>query len=496
MPDTERHLYTAAQVRELDRQAIELHGIGGQILMQRAASRCWTTIRDRSPEPGTVSLICGPGNNGGDGYEIARLAKRDGWVVTVYWLGAVPQGGDAQLAYAAWCADGGTAQRFSGALADADWVVDAMFGTGLARALGDDALQAIGAIAAARAKGAKVLAVDIPTGLDATSGCVRSAAAVEADLTVSFIGRKLGLYTGRGPAVAGERLFDDLGVPAAVYGGVVPVARLQHETELQSALKPRARDAHKGDHGHVLVIGGNHGMMGASLMAGRAALRSGAGLVSIATRPEHASALSGAQAELMCHGCSDARQLRALVVKADVVAVGPGLGTDHWARALLSVALDSGKALVLDADALNLLASEPTAPANAVLTPHPGEAARLLGCSTVDVQRDRLAALLEIERRYAAVVVLKGAGSLISGQAVPAVCPYGNPGMAVGGMGDALTGIIAALRAQGFESHQAAQTGTLLHALAADRAAVRGERGLLPGDLIDQLQLLGNPGLH
>lgn len=492
MVDIERHLYTATQVRELDRRAIEVHGISGHELMRRAAASCWTAIQARSPTVGTIAIVCGPGNNGGDGYELAQLARRDGWSVRAYAIGGAPQAGDAQRAYAAWCADGGKAEPFPGVLADVDWIIDAMFGTGLTRALGDDAVGAVNAIAASRARGAKVLAVDVPSGLDATTGSVPSIA-VQADITVSFIGKKCGLYTGRGPAIAGERRFDGLAVPAAAYSGVEQAARLQLDTDLQSTLKPRARDAHKGDQGHVLIVGGNHGMMGAALIAGRAALRAGAGLVSLATRSSHAAALTAAQAELMCHGCEDAQQLRPLIDKADVIAVGPGLGTDGWARTLLSAVLESGKPLLLDADALNLLAAEPVTLTDAILTPHPGEAARLLGCSTVEIQRDRLAALQALEHRYGAVVVLKGAGSLISDDVCPVICPYGNPGMGVGGMGDALTGIIAALRAQRLDVHQAAQTGVLVHALAGDRAALRGERGLLPDDLIGELRFISNP---
>lgn len=493
MRDIERHLYTTQQVRELDRQAIEIHGISGYDLMRRAAASCWAMIRSRSAAVGAVAVFCGPGNNGGDGYEIAQLALRDGWSVRVYSVGGVAKVGDARRAYAAWCADGESAEPFTDQSIDADWIIDAIFGTGLARALGSDVVGAINMIAASRARGAKVLAVDVPTGLDATTGSVPSGVAVQADITVSFIGRKSGLYTGRGPAIAGERRFDDLAVPAAAYRGIAPVARLQIDADLRESLKPRARDAHKGDHGHVLIVGGNHGMMGAALIAGRAALRAGAGLVSVATRPSHTAALTAAQAELMCHGCDDAELLRPLIDKADVVAIGPGLGMDGWARALLSAVLYSGKPLLLDADALNLLAAEPMTLTNAILTPHPGEAARLLDCSTGDIQRDRLAALQEIERRYGAVVVLKGTGSLISDDACPAVCPYGNPGMGVGGMGDALTGIVAALWAQGLDIHSAAQTGVLAHALAGDRAAERGERGLLPDDLISELRVIGNP---
>ncbi|NGY03607.1 NAD(P)H-hydrate dehydratase [Solimonas terrae] len=496
MPDSSLFLYTAAQVRELDRRAVASMGISGYDLMQRAARACWREIAGHCRPASVIVVLCGSGNNGGDGYEIARLAMADGHVVHVCAVEGVPQGGDAGHAHAAWLGDGGAVAAFAGVLPDCDWVVDALFGTGLSRKLSGEALAAVAATRAARQHGARVLAVDVPSGLDASTGDVPSGEAVQADVTVSFIARKLGLFTGQGPAVSGARHFDALVEPQNQDGDIQPVARLLAESELQTQLRPRSRVAHKGDHGRVLIVGGNHGMMGAVLIAARAALRAGAGLVMVATRQEHVAAITAAQPELMCHGCDDATPLRPLLHTADVVAIGPGLGTDSWARALWSSVLDSCKPSVIDADALNLLAIEPTTPTDAILTPHPGEAARLLGCRTAEVQADRLAALHAIERRYGATVVLKGAGSLISGRQTPVLCPYGNPGMAVAGMGDALTGIVAALRGQGLDVCEAAQIGVLVHALAADHAAVQGERGLLPSDVIDRLRALVNRGDH
>jgi NAD(P)H-hydrate epimerase len=491
MPDSSRRLHTAAQVRELDRRAIA-GGVSGYELMQRAARACWRLMTGQGRRTDAIVVVCGPGNNGGDGYEIARLAKADGHAVHVLSVGGMPRGGDARRACDAWRDDGGAVEPYAGSLPHGEWIVDAMFGTGLTRALSDEALDAVRAIRLARKNGARVLAVDVPSGLDAGTGALPSGEAVHADLTVSFIGRKPGLYTGHGPAICGARHFDDLAIVAS-DDDVPPVAQLQAEADLRTWLAPRSRTAHKGDHGHVLIVGGNRGMMGAALIAARAALRSGAGLVSVATRGEHVAAMTAAQPELMCRDCDDVAQLRPLLRQVDAIAVGPGLGTDAWARTLLSAVLDSGKPLVIDADALNLLASEPVSPADAILTPHPGEAARLLGCGTAAIQADRLAALHAIEQGFGATVVLKGAGTLVSGQPCPVICPYGNPGMAVGGMGDALTGIVVALRGQGLDAQHAAQAGVLIHALAADRAASGGERGLLPSDVIAGLRAIVNP---
>ncbi len=469
--------------------------MAGYALMQRAARACWEQIRARWPAADALGVVCGRGNNGGDGYEIARLARAAGWSVWIVAPYGAPEGtGDAHRACEAWGATAGAAAPlpFEGALPPCAVLVDALFGTGLKRRLDARAQAVVAAINALRNTGTKVVAADIPSGLDASSGAVFDAACVQADLTVTFIGRKLGLYTGEGPQRAGEVCFADLDVPAEIGAGLMPLASLQARAQLAAVLPRRSRTAHKGDHGHVAVIGGNRGMAGAALLAGRAALRAGAGLVSLLTCSEHTAALTAAQPELMCHAGDDLAAARALLRRADVIALGPGLGTDDWARALWSVALDAGKPLVLDADALNLLALEPLPVADAVLTPHPGEAARLLGCRAADVQADRLAALRALEQRYAASIVLKGAGTLVSG-APPQLCPFGNPGMAVGGMGDALTGIVAALRAQGLDGAAAAQHGVLVHALAGDSAAASGERGLLPGDLINALRGIVNP---
>jgi len=271
---------------------------------------------------------------------------------------------------------------------------------------------------------------------------------------------------------------------------VLPDARLLSAENLP----PRARYANKGNHGHVLVIGGDHGMAGAVQLAGMAALRAGAGLVSVATRAGHVFALNAARPELMAHGVDGPQALQPMLERADVLALGPGLGRSAWGHALWLTALDSGKPLVLDADGLNLLANEPRRfPAPTVLTPHPGEAGRLLGVSTAEVERDRFAVARELARRHAAVVVLKGTGSLVADpDGRLDVCPWGNPGMASGGMGDLLTGIIAALLAQGCDAWQAARIGVGLHARAGDRAAQAGERGLLASDLLAPLRALGN----
>jgi NAD(P)H-hydrate epimerase len=262
---------------------------------------------------------------------------------------------------------------------------------------------------------------------------------------------------------------------------------------VRAVLPPRPRSAHKGRHGHVLVIGGGPGMGGAARLAGEAALRVGAGLVSVVAHPRSSTALVG-RPELMCTMVEQPGELTPLLARASVVAIGPGLGQDRWGRALLQAAFSSGLPAVVDADALNLLAQQAQRRDDWVLTPHPGEAARLLGSESAVVQADRLGAARELQRRYGGTVVLKGAATIVqSAGAMPAICDRGNPGMAVAGMGDVLTGVVAGIAAQCQDLALAAEAGVFVHAEAGDRAARSGERGLLAGDVLGELRGCVNP---
>jgi NAD(P)H-hydrate epimerase len=329
--------------------------------------------------------------------------------------------------------------------------------------------------------------------VDADTGNVPGVA-IRADATVTFVAHKRGLFTGPALSCCGEIVLDDLKIPDAAFADAVADARLIDAEDVRLSLPARRADAHKGNFGHVLAIGGDAGMGGAIRLAGEAALRVGAGLVSVATRGEHVSALNAARPELMAHDVSGPQDLEALLHRSTVIAVGPGLGQRAWGHALWLSAIASGKPSVFDADALNLLALDaPALPANAVLTPHPGEAGRLIGRDTNAVTADRFAAVRAIARKYNAVAVLKGAGTLV---ATPdgevGVCPWGNPGMASGGMGDVLTGVIAGLLAQGLDAWHAACCGVALHALAGDVAARGGQAGTVAGDLFGPLRALRN----
>ncbi len=469
----------------MDRHAIDRLGIPGLELMHRAGAAAFEALRRRWPEAKTLSVVCGPGNNGGDGYVIARLALAAGFDVRAYPVGPVERlRGDGAAAFAEYRnADGPLLNFIPPGFEGAEILVDALLGTGLDRDVTDEYAAVIDAV---NDFPGKVVAVDIPSGLNADTGAVMGNA-VRADLTVSFIGLKQGLFTGAGPAHCGEIVFDDLDTPPEIRLAQTPSSRLLRSNDF--TLPTRRRDAHKGHYGHVLVIGGECGYSGAARMAAEAAARTGAGLVSIATRTSHAPLLNVGRPELMVHGAESGGELGPLLQRASVLALGPGLGQGEWAKALFDAALDCGKPAVIDADALNLLAKLPRRCDHWILTPHPGEAARLLGVAVADVQRDRFAAVSALQRRYGGVAVLKGAGTLIAGpDGVPHVARWGNPGMASGGMGDVLTGVIAGLRAQHVPPFESACLGVRIHGQAGDLAASAGERGLLAGDLIDALR--------
>ena len=487
-------LYSAAQVRELDRLAIEERGVPGYELMTRAGAAAFAALCRRWPEARRVHVLCGGGNNAGDGYVLARLARAEGWYASVGWL-ADPERlqGAARTAWQDAVEAGVAVAPFdAGRLTACEVIVDGLLGTGLQREVEGDWAAAIAAV---NASGVPVLALDIPSGLAADTGRVLGTA-IRAALTVTFIGRKLGLYTGQAADHVGEVVFAGLELPADLAVDMPPRAWLAGYDYAMARLAPRSRSAHKGAFGHVLIVGGRPGMGGAARLAGEAAARVGAGLVSVATDPGHVAAVLAARPELMVAGVDGPAGLEPLLERATVIGLGPGLGQGRWSRALFERLLRAGQPLVLDADALNLLAAAPLRRDDWILTPHPGEAARLLGTDSAAIEADRVAAVQQLQQRYGGVVLLKGAGSLVCDGETVWVVTGGNPGMASGGMGDVLTGVIAGLRAQGLTPAEAAVTGAVLHAAAGDRAARDGERGLLAGDLLTPLRALANPGQH
>ena len=480
-------LYRAAQVREMDRIAIQERGIAGFELMSRAGHEVFQRIKKQWPHALSIAVFCGSGNNAGDGYIIARLALDAGLKVCVYAVSETEKlSGDALIAYRKYSEAHGVVVPFQGEQTiNADVLVDALLGTGLDRSVTGLYAEAIQAI---NAHSSPAIAVDIPSGLNADTGNAMGCA-VKAVYTVTFIGLKQGLFTGQAAEYCGVICYAQLGVPDEIFAGLDATAT----RVVKVPLPRRHRYAHKGNCGHVLIVGGELGYSGAARMAGEAALRVGSGLVSIATRVAHSGLMSLNRPELMCHGVETPEQLTALLAKVDVVVVGPGLGQSDWAKALFNAAICSEKPTVVDADGLNLLAAVPAAKPNWILTPHPGEAARLLNRSAAAIQQDRFAAALSLQADYGGVAILKGAGTLIASEHELAVSNTGNPGMASGGMGDVLTGVIAGLLAQGLSLRDAAQQGVYNHGLAADLAVEEaGERGLLASDLMPYLRKLVN----
>ena len=490
-------LYTAEQVRSLDRCAIEDHQLSASLLMKRAGKAAFDRMLSLWPQVTAVHVFCGSGNNGGDGYVLAALAAQRNLSVTVWQLATAEKLVGAALdAYRYACQEKVMAKPFSPfawqqqLLAPSEGaesiIVDALLGTGVIGSIRPEYAEAIAAINSCHWP---VLALDVPSGVHPDTGHV-SDLAVEADATVSFIGLKLGLFTAKGRVRSGQRYFSDLGTPSSIYSSTQAVATRLALNDVIDMLPPRPIDAHKTDCGHLLVIGGDHGFGGAPLMSAEMALRCGAGMVTVATRSEHIGSVLSRRPELMAVAVASGEALQPLLKKPNTLVVGPGMGRSRWSINLLSHAMDAELPMVIDADALNLLANSHLH-LNAdkpqwVLTPHPGEAARLLGTSSNQVQTDRIHAAREIQARYGGIVVLKGPGTIVldlNGNV--SICDHGNPGMATAGMGDVLSGLLGALIAQGLDINNAARLGVCLHAAAADVLAQKdGERGLLATDLI------------
>ena len=485
--------YNVAQSRELDRLAGASFELPGDELMARAGRAAAALVRQRYPLAQRIAVVCGTGNNGGDGYVVARLlaeARRDVYLYAPDQ--ALPAHGEAAHACAAWREGGGQMSIFSGELAGFDLVIDALFGIGLTRPpLGAHA----SLIEAMNAQTAPVLALDVPSGVDADTGSCPGVA-VCAEVTLSFIGLKQGLLTGEAPGLVGEVIVDDLDLPKVLFACVPAAARVLRPQDLGPWLPRRKRSAHKGHYGHVLVVGGDEGYGGAVRLASEAAARIGAGLVSVATRAAHVQPILSARPELMVRAVAGPGDLESMLDKATVIVVGPGLGQSAWSQSLLATVTERGLPIVMDADALNLLAQAACVlPEEVVITPHPGEAARLLDCSSKEIQADRFGAAQRLAEYFQATVVLKGAGTLIceSPQNLT-ISPYANPALATGGSGDVLAGVIGGLIAQGLSAANAARAGVLLHALAAAAAAdAGGERGTLAGDLMPYLRAMANP---
>lgn len=500
-PPRDPLLYRPHQVQQLDRAAIA-GGIDGFDLMRRAGRAAFRLLRRTWPRARQLLVLCGGGNNGGDGYVVAGMARQQGLPVICLALSPVERlQGEARQAWQWACEQGVEVQTLTGEAAldkaqlsdwllDAELVIDSLLGIGLAGEVRDPCRSVIEQV---NDSGCPVLAIDGPSGLCAETGQALGVAMV-ANLTITFIGRKAGFYTGQARHYTGPVVFDELGVPAAVFDQVQPPrARLLSWAAMARQLPPLSSCAHKGHLGRVLVIGGDHGMGGAGLLAAEAALRCGSGLVYLATRGNHASAALVRRPELQVRAVEHGNDLAPLLALADVIVIGPGLGQGPWGQQMLQQVLTWKGPVVADADALNLLADPACAlaglPAHWLATPHPGEAARLLQCAVAELEQDRFAAMERLLAWSPATWLLKGAGTLIAapGQ-LPGIVAEGNPGMASGGMGDVLSGLLGSMLGQGMSPLAAAMAGATLHGAVADQVVrSKGPRSLLAGDLCEAL---------
>ena len=487
-------LFKAKSVAELDRIAIQERQIPSIQLMKRAGRSLLNELLETLGTPSLLTVFCGSGNNAGDGYIVAALAAAKAIPVQVVEL-AEKLSGDAASAKQFAAEAGVCFVPFDENLSiEEGIIVDSLLGTGFNGELRQPYGEAIQLMNDA---GLPLVAADIPSGLNADTGHIAEVA-VQADITVTFIGAKQGLFTGQGPAVCGEIVLDSLDVPTDIYAEVPATAELLNLGDLLDYLPPLSIDGHKSQRGHAMIVGGERGYGGAAIMAAEACLKTGAGMTSLATRPEHVSPMLVRQPEVMASPVVSGQELEPLLERPEVLVVGPGLGRSSWSEQLLQKAVAAGIPMVLDADGLNILA-EGRVVANPdgsqwVLTPHVGEAARLLDTSVAEVQADRFAAVRQLQEKYGAVVLLKGPGTLIAGpDEIVKVCPYGNPAMATAGMGDILSGVIGSLIAQGCDLQTAAELGCCLHSSAADLAfEVQGQRGLVATDLVNHLTSLLN----
>ncbi len=502
-------LATASQMREIDRHAIEEVGIPGIVLMENAGAGCARVVMERfeTEADAGVCVVCGTGNNGGDGFVIARHLWNNGFPVEVFVLGRGAQiKGDAKTNYeilekldvpVTEVVNADDAELLDAEIDGAGVVVDAIFGTGLDREVAGAHRRAIEAI---NASGAKVVAVDMPSGLDSDGGRILGAA-VFAEITCTFGIAKIGQYTHPGYLHCGEVILIDISLPGYAPHDFGLTANVLEPYSFLPMFAPRADDAHKGSFGHVLVVGGSPGLTGAPAMTALAALRTGAGLASLAVPGDLALAMEAKLLEVMTYALAQGasgtvtdeavERVLALLPGKNVLALGPGMGQSPEAARFIAKLLPKLTVpVVIDADALNNIAADTSVlkrcPTDVVITPHPGEMARLVGRETAAVVSDRLGVAAGFAQKHGVTVVLKGARSVV---ATPSgdtwINVTGNPGMATAGSGDVLTGVIAGLIAQHKNVRDCTLVGVYLHGLAGDIAYEHvGERGMIASDIL------------
>lgn len=481
-------LYTINQIRDIEKRALS-HGISGETLMERAGHAAGNCLTQQFPSMKRLIIFCGGGNNGGDGYALASIAHKKGIPVAIRFIDHPEKlKNEAKLFFDHCQSLPIEIQPFDfHEKLQADIFVDALLGIGIQGTIRDPVAKAITYLNQSKIP---ILSLDIPSGLNADTGHTLGSV-VNATKTITFIGLKPGLFTAEGKDCCGDILCDSLNLPGPLFDITAPYGQLIFSSDFASFLPPRKKNTHKGDYGRVLIVGGDHGMYGAPFITALGALRSGSGMVSTAT---HRSACLDFQPEIMSHSIKTARQLQPLLEWASVIVLGPGLGQSAWSQKIFKKVIQAQRPMIMDADGLRWLAKFPAQSNNWILTPHPGEAAQLLQIPVETVQENRFEAARLIQKKYGGITVLKGAGTLIANDTGSlSITPLGNPGMASGGMGDLLAGIIAGLAAQHVPNSIAASLGACLHAEAGDLAAKEeGERGLLATDLLPYLRRLVN----
>ncbi len=475
------HLYSSAQVRDFDKRVIADFGFTGTGLMHSAGTRAFEIIVKYYNNLKPWVILCGSGNNGGDGYVVAECARAAGIEVRVI-QSAMPKTEDAIYFCNQFLANNGNVlfQNLQG-LNNSGLIIDALFGTGLNRAPTGFSAELI---ELANKCPCPLVALDLPSGLNSDTGFAYDPC-IDARMSITFIAKKLGMHTAVGKNKCGYIIYEGLDLPLELFTGTKPMASFIPQPNFPH----RKPDSHKGQYGDVVIAGGDNGMLGATLLAGRAALRSGSGLVTVLSTEQHLDSPALHCPELMSQCMENKSNFEALCKRCDVIALGPGLGQSPWSLKLFEGLKESPGPLVVDADGLNHLAKTPFKRENWILTPHPGEAASLLNCDIKDIQKDRLGAVQKICEQYGGVCVLKGAGTLVASESGDVyVSDGGNPGMATAGMGDVLTGIIASLVGQGMSNLDAAMSGVWLHSKCGDNVAtILGMRALMAGDVIDEL---------
>lgn len=494
-----RYLLTCQQTRALDQCAISNFSLPGTLLMKRAARAAFELALSLWPENRNWIVVCGSGNNAGDGYAFAAIAKEKGHNVKLLALKEPSQlSGEARQAWRYAQQESVGIGAFDPATQiPSDWViVDALLGSGVRGQVKDDFQVAIDWM---NGQPCAVLALDLPSGLCADTG-VELGSSVKATATITFVGCKRGLLTSSGPACTGSLYFSDLDIPSQAFDAVINgdhhvVTRVDRTVCKDLPRKPR--DAHKGVSGHLMVVGGDLGYGGAAILAAESAAFSGCGMVSVATRAEHVPAALMRRPELMVRGVPSGQELEPLLERPNVLVVGPGLGQTPWSEQMLQQCICTHKPLVLDADALNILARGGIPwpqQSQCVITPHPGEAGRLLKLSTAEVQQDRFAAVEKLHAQYGGIVVLKGAGTIIYDGRTTYLANVGNAGLATAGSGDVLSGVIGALIAQGMQPIDAALLAVCVHGDAADLLVEEvGEFGMQASELIPYVRELLRP---